>query len=151
MTRSRKAAGFYALLMGCGMLGWWSLALLTDQMPELHTTPVAAVLHLAAEFATAFALLLGGYSLLKCRRWAATIHPLSLGMLLYTAVASAGFYGQRGDIAYVSMFAAIVIGTLGFTGLALGRRSQREQGAGRSLPERPLPPATASTGDALVP
>lgn len=121
------------------MLGWWTLALLTDQMPELHTTPVAATLHLAAEFTTSLSLLVGGYGLLRRRRWALTVHPVSLGMLLYTAIASAGFYGQRGDIAYVSMFAVIVVLTLLFTGLAYRHRALEGQGEDAGQPEYSLP------------
>lgn len=138
MKERRTAAGLYGLIIGSGMLGWWTLALLTGQMPELHTTPVAAMLHLAAEFTAAVFLLVGGYGLLRRRRWASTVHPVSLGMLLYTAIASAGYYGQQGNIAYVSMFGTIVTLTLLFTGLAYRRQTPLGQGDETTRSEHPL-------------
>jgi hypothetical protein len=107
--RSQKTAGIFSFIIGVGIFGWWAMALLGGRMPELHTAPVEATLHLMAEFLTGLTLLAGGYGLLAGRWWAPKVHLLSLGMLSYAVLQVAGYAAQREQLAAASLFAVIFI------------------------------------------
>ena len=94
------------------MIGMWSMFLNTGQVPELPTEPARIIRHLAAEFSTAFVLIIGGYGLLTKKNWGIRFHQFSLGMLMYTLIVSPGYYLQLGDIAMVGMFGTMLILTL---------------------------------------
>ncbi|MFP4345070.1 MAG: hypothetical protein ACLFU8_10285 [Anaerolineales bacterium] len=70
--------------------------LATGNVPELETEPLAIAFHLAAELATAVALLFAGVGLLRRARWATSVTRLALGMLLYTVINSAGYFAEQG-------------------------------------------------------
>jgi len=107
--RSQKATGMFSVVIGAGIFGWWAMALLSGKMPELHSAPVEAALHLTAEFLTGLAMLAGGYGLLAGRWWAPKVHLLSLGMLSYAVLQVAGYAAQREQLAAASLFAVIFI------------------------------------------
>ncbi|MBI9044742.1 MAG: hypothetical protein JEZ06_09665 [Anaerolineaceae bacterium] len=104
-----KFPAVVAIVMGVGMIGQWGMFIITGQVPELQSEPVAIAFHLAAEFLTAIALITGGVALLKRVEWARPISFVAYGMLLYTAVVSPGYFGQLGQWAFVGMFAVILI------------------------------------------
>jgi len=97
----------YAIAVGLGMVGWWTFSLATKQVPELATEPRRIALHLAGEFTTAAALLTGGFALLADAAWATQIALVSLGMLIYTAIVSPGYFLQKGQWPLAVMFAFI--------------------------------------------
>ena len=99
----------FAIVVGVGMIGMWSFSFYTNQIPELETEPVRIKFHLAAEFATAIALLVAGIGLLTSQDWALSMYLISMGMLLYTVIVSPGYFAQKGQWAYVVMFGAILI------------------------------------------
>ena len=99
--------GSYAIAVGILMMGQWAFFLGTNQVPELRTAPLAILFHLSAEFLTAIALLTGGFALLKGMTWGRRVYPVAMGMLLYTLVASPGYFAQRQSWALVSMFAVL--------------------------------------------
>ena len=103
--------------MGIAMIGMWSMFLITGQVPELQTEPARIIMHLAAEFTTAFVLIIGGYGLLTTKSWGVRFHQFSLGMLMYTLIVSSGYYLQLGDIAMVGMFGTMFVLTLIILGL----------------------------------
>ncbi len=111
----RVLAAAYAVGLGLLMGGMWSVLLGTGQVPELQTASIEIGLHLAAEGLTAVALLVAGFGLLRARRWATSMFALALGMVLYTVVNSAGYYGQLGEWPMVGFF-----GVLGLITVALG-------------------------------
>ena len=89
------------------MISMWTMFVLTGQVPELQTEPARIIMHLAAEFTTAFSLIIGGFGLLTEKNWSKQFHQFSLGMLMYTLIVSPGYYLQLGDVAMVGMFAAM--------------------------------------------
>lgn len=93
------------------MVGMWALLYLTGEIPELTTAPLEIGYHLFAEGLTAGLLLIAGYGLFRDRPWAASVHPLALGLLLYTVINSTGYYAQRGDVAMVGMFTVLTLTT----------------------------------------
>jgi hypothetical protein len=102
-------AALFALVVGVGMIGQWILFLVTGQVPGLETEPLRIRFHLAAEFATALALLVGGLALLTDQAWGCWFCLLAAGMLLYTVIVSPGYFAQKGQWACVGMFAAVLL------------------------------------------
>lgn len=120
-----RVAGIYAVAVGLGMVGLWTMLLVTGQVPELESEPWSIGLHLAAEFLTAMALLVGGYGLLQQRRWARGTYLFAAGMLFYTLVQSPGYYLDRGESAFAWMFAGLAgAGALATAHLLLRSRTR---------------------------
>ena len=99
----------FAILVGIGMIGMWSVSYFTNQIPELETEPVRIKFHLAAEFATAIVLITAGIGLFTRQDWCLLIYLVSMGMLLYTVIVSPGYFAQKGQWAYVVMFGVILV------------------------------------------
>lgn len=108
-----KFAGYYGIIAGLLMCGQWSFSLATGQVPELQTEPFRIYVHLAAEFITAVALIAGGIALLKNWSWGARVYLVAAGMLLYSVIASPGYFAQQGQWALVGLFAGLFALTLG--------------------------------------
>jgi hypothetical protein len=102
-------ASIFALVVGVGIIGQWLFFLATDQVPELTTEPLRIRFHLAAEFATAIALLGGGIALLTGQAWGRWFYLLAAGMLLYTLIVSPGYFAERGQWAFVGMFTVTLV------------------------------------------
>ena len=102
-------AAVFALVVGVGMIGQWVLFLATGQVPELETEPLRIRFHLAAEFTTALALLVGGSALLTDQTWGRWFYLLAAGMLLYTVIVSPGYFAEKGQWAFVGMFAVVLL------------------------------------------
>ncbi len=96
------------------MIILWSILIITNQIPELTVDSIEIIYHLIAEFLTAFILIIGGIGLIKKYKWGFRIFLISLGMLLYTAIVSAGYYADGGNIPMVVMFTVIQLSTLLF-------------------------------------
>lgn len=102
-------AGVYALVVGALMIGQWTFFLAAGQVPELRTEPVRIRFHLAAEFATALVLIVGGTALLTGQGWSVPLYLVAMGMLLYTVIVSPGYFAQKGVWAFAGMFAVVLI------------------------------------------
>jgi peptidoglycan/LPS O-acetylase OafA/YrhL len=102
-------ASVFAIVVGAGMIGQWLFFLATGQVPELKTEPYRIRFHLAAEFATAIALLVGGIALLTGQTWGRWFYLLAVGMLLYTVIVSPGYFAEKGQWAFVGMFAIVLL------------------------------------------
>lgn len=99
----------YALIVGTLMIGQWAFFLATGQVPELETEPLRIRFHLAAEFATAIALVIGGLGLLTAQNWSYWVYMVAMGMLLYTMIVSPGYFAQKGQWPFVGMFAVLLV------------------------------------------
>ena len=117
----RKIASLYSIVIGIAMICMWSVFLVTNQVPELKTAPLKISYHLLAEFLTAILLLIGGSGLFTKKVWGFHLYLISLGMLLYTVIVSAGYYVNLGDMIMVSMFTVFQVFTIIFIGIALFR------------------------------
>ena len=117
----RKIASLYSIVIGIAMICMWSVFLVTNQVPELKTAPLKISYHLLAEFLTAILLLIGGFGLFTKKVWGFHLYLISLGMLLYTVIVSAGYYLNLGDMIMVSMFTVFQVFTIIFIGIALFR------------------------------
>ena len=108
----KKAAAIYSILVGISMLGMWTMFYATGSIPELETEPARIYMHLAAEAATALALLAAGAGLLAQKKWGLPVYFLATGALLYTLIQSPGYYLHLGEAGFVLMFALLLALTL---------------------------------------
>ena len=99
----------YALVVGALMIGQWTFFLATGQVPELRTEPLRIRFHIAAEFVTAIALLIGGIALLTNQSWGQWFYMAAMGMLLYTVIVSPGYFAQKGQWPFVGIFAVVLV------------------------------------------
>ena len=104
-----KFSGWYSILVGSLMFGQWGFFLSIRAVPELQTEPIRIGFHLAAEFAAALCLLVGGIALLRGLRWARDLSLFAAGMLAYTVIVSPGYFAQLGQWPLVGMFAVLLV------------------------------------------
>jgi hypothetical protein len=102
-------ASVFVTVVGLGMIAQWTTSYVSKQIPELETEPIRIGFHIAAEMVTALLLIVSGIGLLATRPWASTLYPLSVGMLLYTAIASPGYFAQRGKWIWVLIFGVLIL------------------------------------------
>lgn len=102
-------AAIYAIIVGIGMIGQWTMSYVTRQIPELTTEPIRIRFHLAAEMLTAIALISSGIGLLISFAWAKNVFLIAMGMLFYTSIVSPGYFAQKGQWAWLGMFSTIIL------------------------------------------
>ena len=105
----RNGAGIFSIIVGISMILMWLMFYITGSIPELESEPARISMHLAAEFATAIALIISGWGLLKLKVWGEKIYLLATGALLYTMIQSPGYFLQNGEPGFVIMFAVLII------------------------------------------
>ncbi len=102
----------YAISVGLLMIVQWIFFFATGQIPEFKTAPAGILFHLLAEAATALALIAGGLGSLKKRIWGPRVLPVALGMLVYTLIASSGYFVEKHVWPPVVMFAVLFVLTM---------------------------------------
>jgi hypothetical protein len=108
--RAHRLSAFFALALGLLMLAQWAFFLATGQVPEVREEPRALAFHLTAELLTALALIAAGAGLLRgWGMWPRILFPVALGMVLYSVVASAGYFAQLRAWGLVGMFAVLFL------------------------------------------
>jgi len=107
-----RSIAYYCIVVGALMGIQWLFFLVTGNVPELETEPLAIGFHLVAELVTAVALILAGIGLLRRASRALPVTLLALGMLLYTVINSAGYFAEQGVWVVVGMFGVLLILTL---------------------------------------
>jgi hypothetical protein len=114
MSKIKRSAAIYAIVVGVSIIAWWSFFLTTGPMPEMVTVPITAWLHITAEITTGLGLLVSGAGLLLNRGWARGAFLVSIGMLLYAAIQASGYFAQAGQLALTLMFAIFLLLNLFF-------------------------------------
>jgi len=112
--KTKNMAAIYSILVGVSIIGIWTILLITDSIPEFDTEPKRIGMHLVAEIATGIILILGAYGLLSNKRWGYNVYLISMGMLIYTLLASPGYYAEKGNYLFVGMFAIILFFSMMF-------------------------------------
>ncbi len=109
-----KLSGIYGIFVGLMMLTQWVFFLATNQVPELQTEPWRIALHLVAEFITAVGLIISGGMLIKHTAWGARSYLFFSGMLVYSVIASPGYFAQQQQWVLVAMFIFLLVLSLVF-------------------------------------
>ena len=110
--KMKNISAIYAISVGVSMLGMWIMFFLTNNIPELKTEPLRIGMHLLAEIITAIMLIICGVFLLRDKERAFGLYLISVGMLLYTLIASSGYFLQIGDYGFVLMFGILIVITV---------------------------------------
>lgn len=97
------------ILIGLSMLGFWAGAIVSRSVPEINSGGIEIWYHITAEVVTGVVLLFGAIAVLVDDEapLAVVLSSLGLGMLVYTLVASPGYYLERREVPLVSMFAGV--------------------------------------------
>jgi hypothetical protein len=98
-----------SILIGLGMIGQWVMSYLTKQIPELQSEPIRIWFHIAGEMITAVLLIVGGISLLTPLAWGPVVYLVAMGMLVYTAIVSPGYFAQKGQWIWVWIFGGLIL------------------------------------------
>lgn len=102
-------AAWYGIVVGALMIIQWTLFLSTRSVPEVKTEPLRIAFHLAGEFAAAVGLVVAGVALLEGATWGRTVYLVAVGMVIYSEIVSPGYFAQKGQWAFVWMFAALLV------------------------------------------
>jgi hypothetical protein len=97
----KKAIAFYSIFLGVAVIGLWTLILAGGPLPEGR---IELGFHLYAEFAMAVICLVSGVMLLRGKPFAVETSMGGLGMVTYSVVNAAGYYGQKGETGIMVMF-----------------------------------------------
>lgn len=103
---------WYGIAVGLLMILQWTVTIAAGAVPEFETAPMEIAFHLAAEFTTALLLLTGGAATLKTISWGKPILLTGLGMVMYSEIASPGYYAQLGQWGFVAMFGVLLFGAV---------------------------------------
>ena len=106
------AVASYCIAVGALMVGWWGVDLSRGAWRRGDRAHAELVLHLAAEFVTAAALIAAGIVDLSAGADADRWLAVALGMLLYTTIASPGYFVARREWPVVGLFAVLATLTL---------------------------------------
>jgi hypothetical protein len=103
----RSGVGVYCVIVGVFMAAWWVTGIRRGALNRPDRSRSEIMLHLAAELATAALLAAGGALLLA--GGAAGVALVGLGALLYTVIASPGYFIARHERAPAVMFAVLLV------------------------------------------
>lgn len=82
------------------------MILLTETPPEGKTE---LSFHLFSEFLMALLCLVSGFLLLKNKPISKLLNVLGLGMVIYSVLNAAGYYGEKNEIPIMIMFIVLLI------------------------------------------
>lgn len=115
-----KPIAIFSICIGSGILLSWLNILLEGNLEEGW---IELGFHLVSEFLLAIVLIVSGILMLRRQPQARVINLTGLGMLIYSVVNAAGYYGQRGETLAMILF--ICLGALSLLAVAahLGKAS----------------------------
>ena len=106
-----KILALYSIFIGIAVMVMWVLILYKNDLPE---GKLELSFHLFSEFLMAAFCLLSGIGLLKRIKNSKVFNAMGLGMLLYSVLNAAGYYGQREENPMLVMFIVLFFITFVF-------------------------------------
>lgn len=108
-----KVKAIYSILVGISIISLWCMLFITSQVPELDNQFIAISLHIFSELLLAITLIIAGIELLRKTKRGDKIFIFSMGLLIYSVINAAGYYGQSANWGMVVMFSILgVISTV---------------------------------------
>jgi len=101
-----KIIGSYSLVIGVCVIAMWLIILNGPALPEGR---IALSFHLASEFLMATFCIVSGILVLRRRNPGRLLNMAALGLLIYSVLNAAGYYGERGEQAMMIMFIAFAV------------------------------------------
>lgn len=102
----RKILAYYSIFIGSSVIAMWTMILLKDSLQEGKTE---LSFHLSSEFIMALLCLFSGILLLRQKQAGKLLNLTGLGMVVYSVLNAAGYYGERGDYSIMIMFIILLI------------------------------------------
>lgn len=115
MKHMRTALSVYSLIVGFGVIGIWVMILIEGNLKEGW---MALGFHLFSEYLMALILLISGILMLRRIQIGIALNLIGLGMLLYSVINAAGYYGQEGNVPMLVMFVVLAFLTIGAIGIS---------------------------------
>ena len=85
------------------------MLIVTGNVPEFSTEPVAIAFHLTAELSMGVLALISGIMMLVGKKYANALYLVSSGLVIYAVINSSGYYGNLGQWGMVIMFMIVLI------------------------------------------
>ncbi|MDP4221855.1 MAG: hypothetical protein Q8868_00970 [Bacteroidota bacterium] len=104
-----KIIGMYSIFIGISVLAMWTLIILKGNVPEGKTE---LSFHLFSEFLMALVCIISGAFVIRKSSMGKHINMFGLGMVVYSVLNAAGYYGEKGSLAMMSIFIVLFILTL---------------------------------------
>lgn len=101
-----KIVAYYSIFIGISVIAMWVMILLTETTPEGKTE---LSFHLFSEFLMALLCLVSGILLLRNKPMTKLLNILGLGMVIYSVLNAAGYYGEKNEIPMMIMFIVLLI------------------------------------------
>jgi hypothetical protein len=99
-----RIIGIYSLVLGIAIIGMWLVILSGTTLPEGRTE---LSFHLASEFLMAAFCIVSGILVLRRKHPGRLFNMAALGMMIYSVLNAAGYYGERGEKAAMIMFIVV--------------------------------------------
>jgi hypothetical protein len=96
-----KVTGYYSVFIGISVIAMWLMILKNGSVPEGRTE---LSFHLFSEFMMATICIVGGILLLRKNSLGIPVCSIGLGMVLYSVLNAAGYYGELGNTSMMIMF-----------------------------------------------
>ncbi len=105
----RRLKAIFSLIVGISILALWGMLFSTNQIPELATEPFRISLHIFSELLLAVLLIATAVSIWKRSKSADRLFVFTMGVLLYSVINAAGYFGQSGSIGLIVIFGVLAI------------------------------------------
>ena len=104
-----RISGIFQAFVGIGMIGIWMVSFAMGTITEVETEVIRISMHMMAELTTAILLLISGFSILLNKQFKSSLFHLSFGALIYTLIASPGYFAQLNQWGVVSLFLVLLV------------------------------------------
>jgi len=104
-----RIIGYFSVIVGISVIGMWAMILSSGNLPEGKTE---ISFHLASEFLMALLCLISGILLLRGKSAGKILNITALGMVVYSVINAAGYYGERDNPAMMLMFIVLLLLTV---------------------------------------
>ena len=101
-----KIIAYYSIFIGVSVITMWTMILLTETPKEGKTE---LSFHLFSEFLMALLCLASGILLLRKKLISRLLNILGLGMVIYSVLNAAGYYGEKNEIPMMIMFIVLLV------------------------------------------
>ena len=101
-----KIIAYYSIFIGVSVMALWIMILLNQNLSE---GKLELSFHLFSEFLMALICLVSGIIILRKKTIGKLINILGLGMVIYSVLNAAGYYGEKNDYSMMTMFIILFI------------------------------------------
>jgi len=101
-----KIVAYYSIFLGISVITMWIMIFQTETPPEGR---IELSFHLFSEFIMALLCLVSGILMLRNKPMSRFLNILGLGMVIYSVLNAAGYYGEKNEFPMMIMFIMLLI------------------------------------------